>query len=518
MLVRKVQAIKNYSNYFKNNSKPTNYSYASRPLEYDTVSFTGFFSQPTYDKKTNYRALNKETGYMTDLVMKPHIDFDNYGTEDKLFPRMISRYSNGSYGNFRNVYMKNSDFANSTFIKTDFSNAKIHNSDLSNCDFTNAIARNARFANSNFANSTCRGTNFSYANLQEANFENADLQNSNLSFANVIGTDFSRTKNLPQKMANAVYNKTTKFPAGFSPEYAFMRELKSGGDLHGVHLNSMHLKSSDEVDFDEYTNLDLASSNLDKSYFKQLDMKESTFDNSSMKKVVFDFCVLNNSSFKNVDLERACFKNSDLGESEFYGPKTNLQYVNFIGTNLAGTDIKSLGADQLRNALFSPSTILPEDMTIEDAKARGMIYVVNEVDFTDKNLYGMNFKNFKFSEYGINDFQGASFKRANLHHTNFEDTKLTGCSFDKASLKYSSLENADCENASFEGANMICTNIKGCNLKNANLCGANLKGTIMNEKTNFANARYDENTIFPEGFNPIKYNMKLTPNTQGALV
>lgn len=519
MLVSKIQAVKNYTNYFKNNFGQINHHYAIRPLARDTVSFSGLFSsQSLNEKKTNYRALNRETGYMVDLVMKPHIDFKNYGTEDKLFPGMISRYSNGSYGDFSEVYMKNSDFSNSTFIRTNFNHAKIHSSDFTNCDLTSADASSAKFANSNFENATCRNTDFHYANLQGAKFDNADMLNANLSFTNVIGADFSKAKNLPKTMTTAVYNRDTKFPAGYSPEYAYMRELKAGGNLHKVHMHSTRLKSADELDFEDYTKINFDSSTLDKSYFQQLDMKECVFDDSSMKKVIFDFCILNNSSFKNADLERACFKNSDLGGSKFAGPKTNLQYVNFIGANLADTDIKDLTRDQLNNAMFSPSTTLPQGMTVEDAKQLGMVYVVDEVDFTDKNLYGINFKNFKFSQYGINDFRGASFKRANLHHTNFENSILTDCSFDKASLKYASLENANCENASFEGTNMLCANLKGTNFKNANLCGSNLKNTVFDDKTNFTDAKYDENTLFPDGFNPMKYNMKLTPNTQGALV
>ena len=517
MLVREIQPVRLGLNQFKINSKPANYKFALQPLKRDTVSFTGFYEEAPRRTRTNYRAYDRDTGYMVDLVMHPSIDFRKYGTDDKMFPGMIARNSYGSYGNFYNVYMKNSDFSNSSFVGTNFNHAKIHNSNLSGCDMSNANARYAKFAYSNFEDTLCRNTDFLFSNLQGANFNRANLQKANLAIANIIGADFSGAKNLPNVAAGAIYNKDTKFPAGYSPEQAYMLEFKSGANLAKAYLNALRLKSSDELGFDEYRDLNLENSILNKSRFEQLDMQNSVFDGSEMEKAVFDFCILNNTSFKNANLERACFKNSDLQDAKFCGPNTNLQYANFIGANLSGTDIAELAPGQLENALFSPSTTLPEDMTVEDAKRLGMVYVVEEVDFSEYNLYGINFKNFKFSQYGINDFTKANFERANLHQTSFDGAILEGCNFDKASLKYSSLKNANCKGASFVGTSMLEADIEGADFTCADLCGANLKGVKLNEKTIFTQAKYDENTLFPDGFSPAKHGMTLTPNTRGAL-
>ncbi len=517
MLVRRIQAVNNNVNYFKNYSKPANYNFATRPYACDTVSFKGFYPERSWVTKTNYRAYDSRVGHMVDLEIRPSVDFKYYGGDDKFFPGIIAIKADGSSGNFDNVYMKNSNLEGSDFTRASFCNTKAHNSNLSICNFTEMTARRAKFAHSDFEDSVCRYANFEYSNLQGAKFNRADMFKANLNLSNVIGTDFSHARNLPEVMAGAVYNKDTKFPAGFSPIQAYMLEFKAGGDLEGSYIPSMYLKSSNELVFDDYSNMNLQRTILDKSRFEQLDMQNSNFDKGNMEKVVFDFCILNNSSFRNANLNRACFKNSDLQGATFEGDGTDLQFANFIGANLSGTDIQKLSKGQLRNALFSPATTLPEGMTVEDAKNLGMLYVVDTVDFSDKNLFGTNFKDFKFSQYGINSFSGARFERANLHSAKFDGANLINCVFDKASLKYSSLKDADCGGASFAGANMLHANLEGTNFKAANLCGANLTDAKINEETNFEYASYDENTVFPSGFSPNEHRMILNPNKKGAL-
>lgn len=517
MLVREIQPIRLGLNYSKIKPRIVENKPVSYPLSRESVSFRGYYSPPVLrETKTNYKAYSASDGRVVDLVMKPYINFENYGGEDKLFPGMVARNSCGSYGNFKNVYMKNADFTDSSFVATDFNGAKIHNSTLVNCNFSEADMRNAKFARSDFKGSLCKDSDFMYSNLQDAKFNGVNFQNANLALTNIIGADFSGAKNLPTLAPGAVYNKNTNFPVGYSPELAGMSEIKSGADLQGAYLHSMQLKSDDEFGFDEYKDLNLAGSILNKSRFVQVDMQNSVFDRSKMEKVIFDFCALNNCSFKDANLERACFKNSDLGNSKFDGTNTNLKYANFIGSDLSGTDINKLSPEQLQSALFSPATTLPEGMTVEDAIELGMKYVVDTIDFTDQNLYGINFKNFKFSKYGINEFDRARFERANLHRTNFDGASLKECCFDKASLKYSSLQGADCEGASFVGTNMLCADIQGTNFKFADLSGANMKCAQFDGETDFTNAKYDENTVFPDRFSPKEHNMVFTPNARGA--
>jgi uncharacterized protein YjbI with pentapeptide repeats len=83
-----------------------------------------------------------------------------------------------------------------------------------------------------------------------------------------------------------------------------------------------------------------------------------------------------------------------------------------------------------------------------------------------------------------------------LANTNLTGANLRRSDFRNANLSNSTLENAVCCFANFSGADLT-----EANLVNANLVGANLLGTIM------SNAKYNEATVFPNGFDPVSAGM-----------
>jgi uncharacterized protein YjbI with pentapeptide repeats len=84
----------------------------------------------------------------------------------------------------------------------------------------------------------------------------------------------------------------------------------------------------------------------------------------------------------------------------------------------------------------------------------------------------------------------------NLANGNLSNANLRRSDFRNANLANSNLENAVCCFANFSGADLTKVNFA-----NTNLTGANLLGTIM------SNAKYNEATIFPNGFNPVSKGM-----------
>ncbi|EPJ3766608.1 pentapeptide repeat-containing protein, partial [Providencia stuartii] len=66
--------------------------------------------------------------------------------------------------------------------------------------------------------------------------------------------------------------------------------------------------------------------------------------------------------------------------------------------------------------------------------------------------------------------------------------------------------------AFFQDANLEGANLKNADLFAVNMNNANLKGTNMNASrimdATFINAIFDKNTIWPEGFSPLKAGAK----------
>lgn len=106
---------------------------------------------------------------------------------------------------------------------------------------------------------------------------------------------------------------------------------------------------------------------------------------------------------------------------------------------------------------------------------------------------------------------------ANLHHANLMNTDLSfanlvGANFKIANLTNSNLYGATLEGsvlayATFFGANLDSANIKDANMFYADFSDANLSNLENWESAFWLAARYNANTIFPEGMDPNDYAM-----------
>ena len=106
---------------------------------------------------------------------------------------------------------------------------------------------------------------------------------------------------------------------------------------------------------------------------------------------------------------------------------------------------------------------------------------------------------------------------ANLHHANLTNTDLSFANLVGANLKIANasyanlfetnLENSILSYASFFGANLDSANIRDANLFYANFSDANLANVENWETAFWIAARYNANTIFPDGMDPNDYAM-----------
>jgi uncharacterized protein YjbI with pentapeptide repeats len=153
-------------------------------------------------------------------------------------------------------------------------------------------------------------------------------------------------------------------------------------------------------------------------------------------------------------------------------------------------------------------------------------------DFSNKSLNGANFSDaildysyFRKTSLKKANFKGASikwatFSGADLTETDFRETDGSA-SFDEANLSKANLEGVTLSgvhsNVNFRGANLKKTKISAsfinCDFSGVDLRGANLRGSTHGN-SRWKGALYDDDTAFPEGFDPKQAGMVLNNKTE----
>lgn len=167
---------------------------------------------------------------------------------------------------------------------------------------------------------------------------------------------------------------------------------------------------------------------------------------------------------KGLDLRNADLSGADLYEA--YLNEADLSDANLTKANLGGAD--------LSGAVYNKKTIWPDGF---DHKKAGAILkiVVSEQELEQilrsktKSLRGLYLRN-------------AYLHGADLSHGNLSKVFLRGADLSNGYLSHADLWDAD--------------------LRDANLCGADLRGTNLGA-ANLGGAKFDKNTKWPEGFDPI---------------
>lgn len=122
------------------------------------------------------------------------------------------------------------------------------------------------------------------------------------------------------------------------------------------------------------------------------------------------------------------------------------------------------------------------------------------------------------------DLTGANFYKLSAEAVIFGPLKLHNASFMDSEIYWPIFAGTDLEGANFENSRLYGANFIGANLRHAycrsaqwlpdrighpcQLQGADFRISNWKE-AQFTNAEYDDNTIFPDGFSPIDFGMKL---------
>ena len=166
--------------------------------------------------------------------------------------------------------------------------------------------------------------------------------------------------------------------------------------------------------------------------------------------------------------------------------ETNLSGANLIRAYLKGTDLR---------------------------RANLLAANLSEADLSGANLSEANLIGANLSEANL---IGANLRRVDLKEANLKGADLSLSNLSEADLFLTNLREANLSGANLSGADLFKTNLLGADLSGANLSGAvlsraflweaDLSGANLSEanpsEANLMDIRYNEKTVWPEGFDP----------------
>lgn len=245
-----------------------------------------------------------------------------------------------------------------------------------------------------------------------------------------------------------------------------------------------------------------------------------------------------NADFRDANLTGADFQGALLAKARFSGPRSDLSKVEFFGADLRGAALQGLNLAGLyfRGATLDAATLDWSDLTrakLPEASMRRTS--IRGADLTNTNLRGANLTGANLSVANLTkaNLEGANLARANLTAADLIEATLfmadlTGTDLDRADLTGADLTGANLEAAHIRVATFVRANFTEATLFMADLRGANLTGADFTEAdlteadlvradlvradlrganlhgTNFTEAKYNQYTRWPKGFDPVK--------------
>jgi uncharacterized protein YjbI with pentapeptide repeats len=134
-------------------------------------------------------------------------------------------------------------------------------------------------------------------------------------------------------------------------------------------------------------------------------------------------------------------------------------------------------------------------------------------NFEHSMVVHISLKCLKVSFYTEDSFKCVDLRDVILRGADLRGVNLRGADLRNADLGFSSLSGADLTGANLRSAGLHCANLSGAYLRNANLSGAYLRNAYLDganldganlRGANLSNIKYDESTVWPEGFKRFK--------------
>lgn len=273
-----------------------------------------------------------------------------------------------------------------------------------------------------------------------------------------------------------------------------------------IYLENM-IRSGEKEDWSrrDLSNLDLNGSELKRFIFVNTALKKTILCIANLEKANLEGANLNYAN-----LEGANLKEANLNSSNLEGAKINAAMLNGTKLNKANLQRAELNDAYLERAELNSANL--ERANLNSANLEG-------ANLNEANLNGVNFVDAELKEANLNwaKLNDANLERAELNNANLEGANLNGALLRETKLFAANLNGATLMGTKFfgaklNGANLNEANLEGANLEGAKLNGAELNGAMLNnilqdETTVWRNAKYNDNTVFPENFSPEEHGM-----------
>lgn len=399
----------------------------------------------------------------------------------------------------RNINLKGANLKNALLIETNLELANLENSNLENADFKLARIKNATMSNAFFGvNQGNSGNNKKFAMMIPFFKSNKDNVDSGEKWKKVIEitslyylseSDSLNTQNYCNSLdknnsnnSNEKLDFTDLILSNANLEKLDLREADfTGADLRGVSLKGSNLENANlkkaKLDNIELEGAYLRGIQIDKNSEKKLKPKEQLVNNlvnNKINKINLSYKDLSNSDLTNITLkeikaQEANLTNTKLICSELI--KLDLSNSNLYDADLTGVEIKG---GTLNKANLNSTNLSQADLS--------------HLDLTDASLFAANLSNITINNTILNE---ADLNSANLSGANLSNVDLTDADLYKVNLRGASIN----------------VNLERANLSNADLSGANLLNAQNLDKAELEGAIYDNETKFPDSFNPENSGM-----------
>lgn len=349
---------------------------------------------------------------------------------------------------------------------------------------------------------TSRRLNFSEVNMSEvrfaavdglifdfthANLSKADLTQANLRWADLINADLTRAQIRNADLFSAKLINANLIDANLS--HAILIDAA----LDNANLRFANLNNSD-FSFASLCGADLSGANLIGANFKRANLQGSIINEETRIEAKW------NQIWK-ISNQRA--------------RGLNLTYADLIGANLQHTDLSGI---QLNNAAMKGVNLRKANLSYADLSGAdmGIDYETNPqhyrgvicTDLSEATLLNTKLHN---ANLGYANLKSAILNEADLSSANLNNVKLGSANLSNANLSCVNLSKANlCKakliSCNLHKANLSDAKLSNSDMKNADLRGANLSNTKLSS-VNLRKAYFDEETIFPQGFNPLDAGM-----------
>ena len=255
-----------------------------------------------------------------------------------------------------------------------------------------------------------------------------------------------------------------------------------GSDLRGANLLRARLEKAD------LRGTDLRGCNLRGVTFRGAKLDEQThLDKEGQFWYAFYNGQMVNQDLRGVDLSDIQLIDVDLHGADLR--QANLAQCYFSDVNLSGADLREAN---LAQCYFSR-------VNFSQADLRGTILTPIK-DWAKSKLHGTTIDETTQLEQVIYlDWQIVNDPTA---HKDFHQVNLRMHDLSKAYLVQADLRQTDLGFALLNEANLQRADLRDAILKRANLCGVNLDQADLTG-ANLTKAQYDDQTIWPEGFDPV---------------